>query len=290
MNLLLAAGDVVSHLVDAPLLGPWFTQHHALLIMVSLIMIIGFSIVAIRARSTEPGGFSSLIEVGLVWVRDEIVYPWLGEEKGRKFLFFFWTLFFYILVNNLLGLFPFPLNFWGKAATGGISITMALAIITFVTVQVSGMRKHGWLGYWTHLVPHGIALWLWPLIWVIEFIGLFTKPFALTVRLFANMTAGHAILAVLVGFLWGVHEYGNVAAGAPRPSPPSSSCSSSCSSRRWSRSFRPTFSPSSRPSSSAWPWRKNIDSQTSGFRRLSMLFSLLAAVTNVEWGFFGAAV
>jgi len=204
MNLPIAAGDVVSHLVDAPLLGPWLTQHHALLIMVSLIMIVGFSIVAIRARDAAPGGFSALIEVGLVWVRDEIVYPWLGEEKGRKYLFFFWTLFFYILVNNLLGLLPWPLNIWGKTATGGISITMALAIVTFLTVQVSGMKQHGWGKYWLHLVPHGIAWWLWPLIFIIEFIGLFTKPFALTVRLFANMTAGHAILAVLVGFLWGV--------------------------------------------------------------------------------------
>ncbi len=213
MNLLLASGDVLTHLIDSEVGGAWFTQHHILLILVSVIMITGFQAVAIRARQGTPGGFSALIEVGLVWVRDEIVYPWLGEEKGRKYLFFFWTLFFFILVNNLLGLLPWPLNVFGKAATGNIGVTMALALITFVMVQVSGMKKHGWGGYWLHLVPHGIAWWLWPLIWIIEFVGLLTKPFALTVRLFANMTAGHAILAVLVGFLWGVTKYGNPVVG-----------------------------------------------------------------------------
>ena len=146
-------------------------------------------------------------------MRDEIVYPWLGEEKGRKYVFFFWTLFFWILLSNLLGLFPAPINLWHRTATGNIAVTAALAIIAFVTIQVSGMKQHGYGKYWLHLVPGGVPLFLWPLVWVIEVVGLFTKPFALTVRLFANMTAGHAIVAVLFGFLFGIAHYSSAAIG-----------------------------------------------------------------------------
>jgi F-type H+-transporting ATPase subunit a len=80
-------------------------------------------------------------------------------------------------------------------------------------IQFQGMRTHGWVGYWKHLVPGGVPGWLWPLVWVIEFVGLLTKPFALMVRLFANMTAGHAILAVLFTFMMGVNHYANFAVG-----------------------------------------------------------------------------
>ena len=214
MSLLLASGgDVVSHLVDKEIAGAWFTQHHVLLIIVGVVMIAGFMLVAMRARTGVPGGFTSLVEVGLVWVRDEIVYPWLGEERGRKYLYFFWTLFFFILVNNVLGLLPWPANPYGKTATGNISVTMALATVTFLMVQVSGMKQHGLAGYWKNLIPPGIPKALVPLLALVEFIGLFTKPFALTVRLFANMTAGHAIVAVLVVGLWGITNFSNPAIG-----------------------------------------------------------------------------
>ena len=213
MSALLAAGSVVDHLVDTPLLGRWLSAHHVLLILTALAAVLGFRTVARRARAGAPGGFPGLVEVALVWVRDEIVYPWLGPERGRKYLFFFWTLFFFILLNNVLGLLPFPFNLWGKAATGNINVTASLALLTFLLVQASGMRQHGRLGYWLHLVPHGIHWLMWPLIFAIELVGLVTKPFALTVRLFANMTAGHAILAVLVGFLFGVAHYANAAIG-----------------------------------------------------------------------------
>jgi F-type H+-transporting ATPase subunit a len=214
MSVLFAAGDVVSHLTDYEILGPWFTAHHVLLLMVAAIMILVFNgCAASIATRPKKSGLVSLVEVALVWIRDEIVYAWLGERKGGRFLYFFWTLFFFILVNNLLGLLPAPLNLWHRTATGNISVTAALAIIAFVTIQVAGMRQHGWGKYWVHLVPHGVPLLLWPLVWVIEVVGLLTKPFALTVRLFANMTAGHAIVAVLFGFLFGIAHYANAAVG-----------------------------------------------------------------------------
>ncbi|MGH7162123.1 MAG: F0F1 ATP synthase subunit A [Planctomycetota bacterium] len=213
MIALLATGDVVSHLADQPIAGHWLTAHRVLLAAVALVMIAGFALVARRARTGAPRGMGSLAEMALVWVRDEIVYAVLGEHLGRRYLYFFWTLFFFILFSNLLGLLPFPFNPWGRTATGNILVTGALALITFVTVQFTGMKTHGVGGYWVHLVPAGVPWWLWVIVWPIECFGLLVKPFALTVRLFANMTAGHAILAVLVGFLIGVRHYGNVVIG-----------------------------------------------------------------------------
>ena len=201
--------SIVSHLTDykIPDAGG-LTAHMVLMTMVSLAMIILFTVVAKSAQGKPRAtGFGALIEVGLVWVRDEIVYPWLGPEIGRKWLFFFWTLFFFILGNNLIGLMPAPINPWHRAATGNWMVTGALAIIAFCAIQFAGMRKHGWLGYWGNLVPHGLPFFLVPLVWVIEFVGLLTKPFSLMVRLFANMTAGHAIIAVLLSFMFGAGAY-----------------------------------------------------------------------------------
>lgn len=203
MTALLAEGNIVHHLSDFPLLGRWFTAHHALMILVGAVMVVGFRLVA-KAASERPRktGWCALAEVALVWLRDEIVYAWLGEKKGRPLLFFFWTLFFFILFNNLIGLFPFPLNPLQRTATGNLAVTGGLALVSFGLIQWRGMQQHGVVGYWIHLVPGGVPWWLWPLVWFVEFVGLFTKPFALTVRLFANMTAGHAIVGVLVAFLW----------------------------------------------------------------------------------------
>jgi len=212
---LLAAGNVVHHLMDYPLLGRFFTAHHVLLLAVAGFMIWLF-LWAAKGITTKPKktGLLALLEVGLVFVRDDIVYPWLGEERGRRYLPLFWTIFFFILFSNVIGMTPFPLNPWHRTATGNLAVTGALAVIAFVTIQISGMKQHGWGNYWLHLVPHGVPKALWPMVWLIELVGLLTKPFALTVRLFANMTAGHAILAVLFGFLWGIAHYTNAAIGA----------------------------------------------------------------------------
>jgi F-type H+-transporting ATPase subunit a len=169
-----------------------------------------------RTRATPPKkGVAGLLEFTLVWLRDEVVYPWLGPERGRRFLGFFWTLFFFILFCNLFGLLPFPFNPFERTATGNLAVTGALAAIVFILIQVAGMLEHGVLGYWIHLVPKGTPIFLWPLLFLIEFIGLFTKPFALTVRLFANMTGGHAILLVLFGFLYFVPHANKGVLGIP---------------------------------------------------------------------------
>jgi F-type H+-transporting ATPase subunit a len=209
--------SVESHLTDYELVGRYFTAHHFLLIMSAAVTIGLFAFAAKAIRTAPKGtGMVALLEVSLVWVRDEIVYPWLGEEQGRKYLFFFWTLFFFILVNNVIGLLPAPLNLWHRGATGNIAVTLSLAIVSFIVVNViGGMREHhGFFGYMKALIPGGVPGFLVPIVLPIEIVGLFTKPFALTVRLFANMTAGHAILAVLFSFMWGIQHYSSAAIGA----------------------------------------------------------------------------
>src|SRR5690606_4815293 len=113
---------------------------------------------------------------------------------GKRYTPYLATCFFFILAMNLLGLVPY-----GATATASLSVTLVLALCTFVMTQVAGMRSQGVVGYWSHLVPSGVPWWLYPLMLPIEFIGLFTKPFALMMRLFANMVAGHIILFFLLG-------------------------------------------------------------------------------------------
>jgi len=215
MTTFLAAEDIVHHLLDYQRAsGP--TAHQIMLGAIAVFTIVLFTVMAARTKTGPPKkSFFGLLEFTMIWIRDEIVYPWLGPERGRRYLGFFWTLFFFILFCNVFGLLPFPFNPWERTATGNLAVTGALALIVFVMVQVAGMRAHGYLKYWKDLVPAGTPGFLWPLVWVIEFIGLFTKPFALTVRLFANMTGGHAILLVLFGFLYFVPHANSGLLGIP---------------------------------------------------------------------------
>ena len=214
--MVLGAVDVVHHLLDYELPGG-VTAHQILIAAIALFTIVVFTVSGRGgSRRSRSGRASSPCSSStLVWIRDEIVYPWLGHERGRKFLPFFWTLFFFILFSNAIGLFPFPFNPWERTATGNLAVTMALALMAFFVIQGAGMAAKGPIGYWVHLVPPGTPAFLVPLVFVIEIIGLFTKPFALTVRLFANMTGGHAILLVLFGFLYGVKDANSGLLGVP---------------------------------------------------------------------------
>ena len=149
-----------------------------------------------KQRNLVPRGWQNVIEVVIVFVRDEIIMPTVGRE-GVKFLPFLLTVFFFILTCNLLGLVP---NF--STPTGNINVTAGLALIAFIVIQGAGIAKYGLAGYFRGLVPPGVPVFVIPVMAVVEFIGLFTKPFALTVRLFANMTAGHIVIFSLVGLIF----------------------------------------------------------------------------------------
>ena len=148
---------------------------------------------AVGKRALVPRGLYSLLESFVLFVRDEIAVKNIGEHDAHRYVPYLCTVFFFILFMNLVGLIP-----GGAAATGNLSVTIVLALCTFTVTQIAGMRAQGVGGYWLHLVPSGVPLWLWPIMLPVELLGLITKPFALTVRLFANMVAGHIIIFFLL--------------------------------------------------------------------------------------------
>jgi F-type H+-transporting ATPase subunit a len=137
------------------------------------------------------------------WIRDEMVRPAMGKELGDKFLPYFLSVFFFILFMNLTGLVPFS-----ATPTASIFVTAGLALTTFVMMLACGMVAQGPVAFWKNLVPH-VPLPLWPLMFVVEVVGLLVKPFALMIRLFANMSGGHMVvlsfmgLIFFLGQLWG---------------------------------------------------------------------------------------
>ena len=171
------------------------TQHVVMMWIVSLFLILLFWIL-FRKEKLVPGGFAGTLESIVLFIRDEIAVPNIGLTDGKKMTPLLSTMFFFILACNLLGLIPLF-----TTATGNITVTASLAIITFLTTQVMGMVKNGFLGYWKSLVPHGIPFPLLFIIVPIEIFGMFTKPFALAMRLFANMIAGHTVIFALLGLI-----------------------------------------------------------------------------------------
>ena len=192
------------HLPQIHLLGLdiSITKHVVFMWLAVLLLIITFIYVAKSyKKSLVPRGVTNLTELLVVFVRDEIVKPTIG--KGYEiFLPYLLTVFFFILTCNFLGLIPY-----GSTATSNIAVTSTLAVISFIVIQAGGMMKNGVFGYFKGLVPHGIPMWLLPIMIVVELLGLFTKPFALAIRLFANMTAGHIVILALLGLIFILRTY-----------------------------------------------------------------------------------
>ena len=172
------------------------TKHVFFLWLAAVILVVTLSYIARKnLKNKVPRGLGNLIEVFVVFVRDEIVIPNMGKG-GVKYLPYLLTNFFFILVMNLLGLIPY-----GASATGNISVTAGLAIIAFLMIQISAIRAQGLGHYLAHLTG-GVHWALWPIMIPIEVLGLFTKPFALCIRLFANMTGGHIVILALIGLIF----------------------------------------------------------------------------------------
>ncbi|NNJ52613.1 MAG: F0F1 ATP synthase subunit A [Ignavibacteriaceae bacterium] len=173
------------------------TKHVVFMIIAAVLVFLTFAAVARQYKSSLiPKRLSNFFEVMIVFVRDEIAEPTLGKAYPI-YLPYLLTLFFFILFGNFLGLIPFSATF-----TSNIAVTAALAILSFLMIQLGGIRQNGLIGYLKGLVPHGIPLWLLPLMIPVEILGLFTKPFALAIRLFANMIAGHTVILALLGLIF----------------------------------------------------------------------------------------
>ena len=142
---------------------------------------------------SHPKGIQRFLEPAVLFIRDDIAIPNLGIHKYEKYMPYLLSAFFFILINNLMGLVPFPPPF-GANVTGNIALTFVLAVCTFLITQFSGNKT-----YWKHIfAAPGVPFWLLPVMIPVELIGLISKPFALMIRLFANITAGHIIVLSLL--------------------------------------------------------------------------------------------
>lgn len=149
-----------------------------------------------KNKGKAPSGIQNLLEVLIVFIRDEVVSPNLPARPAKRLLPYFLSLFFFILILNIFGLMP-----GGHAATSALGTTIALALTAFIVVNYTAIKESG-IGAWFHHLLGGAPAFLAPIMIPIEIMGIFTKPFALAIRLFANMTAGHVALLALVGIIF----------------------------------------------------------------------------------------
>jgi F-type H+-transporting ATPase subunit a len=167
-----------------------------------LMLVILVPVVRHIARThVSRGWFMNMFEAMLLFIRDDVARPAIGGHGADRFLPYLWTVFFFILFNNLLGMFP-----GGASPTGNVNVTGVLALMTLVVVLGAGMREQGAAGYWIAIVPHldvprVMKPPLWGLMFFIEVVGLFIRHIVLAIRLFANMFAGHVVLSVILGFI-----------------------------------------------------------------------------------------
>ncbi|HLF20653.1 MAG TPA: F0F1 ATP synthase subunit A [Bacteroidota bacterium] len=170
---------------------------HVVFLLVSALILVIFAIYVARRykKSPVPSGFANAFETMVLFIRDEVAIPNMGKA-GVKYVPYLLTTFFFILIMNIIGLIPF-----GVTSTGNIAVTGGLAIIAFFMIQVSAIRAQGIGHYLAHLTG-GVHWLLWPIMIPIEILGLFTKPFALCIRLFANMTGGHIVILSLIGLIF----------------------------------------------------------------------------------------
>jgi F-type H+-transporting ATPase subunit a len=182
------------------------TKHVVMLLLAATICIV-LMLMAARGHNKSqlegkaPKGLANGIEATILYMRQEIILPNVGPH-GEAFVPFILSLFFFILFANLLGLIPY-----GSTATGNISVTATLAIVSFVMIEVAGMRALGrnyikTIVYWPSDQPFIMKAILTPLLTPLEIASKLTKPFALAIRLFANMTAGHIVVLALIGLIF----------------------------------------------------------------------------------------
>ncbi len=207
---LLASTNPLSHVTDVPLptIGGYviFSRHVLMQLTAAGLLLAIMPRLVRRANGQEaPKGGLNCLEAICQYLRNEIAKPALGEHTDR-FIVYIWSVFFFILFSNLLGMVPFDAisemifhhTYYGGTSTGNIWTTGTLAACSFVMIVGNGLRLQG-TNYLAHFCPG--PLWLAPLLIPVEIIGLFAKIFALAVRLFANMLAGHILLAVLLMFI-----------------------------------------------------------------------------------------
>ncbi|MDO4574348.1 MAG: F0F1 ATP synthase subunit A [Planctomycetia bacterium] len=188
--------------------GIQITKFMVIELLAAVLMILLFVPLARKIKTGEPvrGRLSNLLEVFLLFFRDQVVRPSIGHGAD-KFLPIIWTTFFFVLFMNLFGMIP-----CGGSPTASLSVTGTMAVIAFTTLVGYGSYKLGPVNFWLKQVPHmdvpfAIGIVLKPMLFVIEIFGLLVKHFVLAIRLFANMFAGHLVLAVFMAFVGATATY-----------------------------------------------------------------------------------
>jgi F-type H+-transporting ATPase subunit a len=187
------ADVIMHHVTDVPFLGlP--SKHMVFFLLAAAIVILGAR-AAVRSYGAGrvPRGFGAAVEAMVLFIRDQIAEPSIGHGDGRRFTPLLCSFFFFILVAALLGLMPFS-----ATSTGNLAVTMGLALASFAAQQYAGISRYGLAGHLHNLVPPGLPAWLLPIMIPVEILSMFTKPFALMIRLFANMLAGHMVITTLL--------------------------------------------------------------------------------------------
>jgi F-type H+-transporting ATPase subunit a len=196
-------------------IGSWNVSKPELLMMIVVVVVVGFFWFAFRKPKLVPRGVQNVGELGVLFVRDQILRPMIGK-KGDKYLPFLVSLFFFIWVMNLLEVIPvaqFP-------ATSHIGFVWVLVLLVWLTYMIVGIRAKGPIGFFRGMIPSGVPWWImWLLVPIIWFSDILVRPFTLGVRLFANMFAGHLLLLVFYLATWyffsasigGVYAVGSLA-------------------------------------------------------------------------------
>lgn len=190
-------GDSLVFQVGSTTIDMTPTKHLIMMWLASLVLLLA-ALLGTLGRNIVPKGFYGFIELLVKFVRDEIARKNIGPHDGDRFVPYLITAFFFILFVALFGLLP-----WSSTATGNVSVTVALATFTFLITQYAAIKAQG-LGGWLHHLTGGVHWSLWVIMVPVEILGLFTKPFALTIRLFANMIAGHIVIFSLIGLIFAI--------------------------------------------------------------------------------------
>ncbi len=165
----------------------------SLMMVITLVLISGFLILGMRRGAMVPGRWQCMVELSYEFVAN-LIRDTVGSE-GRRYFPIIFTLFMFVLVGNLLGMIPYSFTF-----TSHIIVTFAMAAVVFIGVTILAVVKHG-MHFFSFFVPPGSPLYMWPLLIPIEVISYLSRPISLSVRLFANMLAGHTLLKVIAGFV-----------------------------------------------------------------------------------------
>jgi len=203
---------IMHHVTDQPFYG--LPSKHLVFFVIAAVLVLVIARLAIRSYrgGRVPRGLGAAVESLVLFIRDDIAEPSIGHGEGRRFTPLLCSFFFFILVAALIGLTPFS-----ATSTGNLSVTMALAGVSFLAQQWAGISKYGLVRHFRNLVPPGLPLWLLPIMIPVEILGMLSKPFALMIRLFANMLAGHMVITAVLLLIPLMGEVSTVAGLAMAP-------------------------------------------------------------------------